>query len=183
MAFNNLSKATIANYVSAIKHYFILYGLDNHTCSHPKLAMFLKSMAINRPLQIKIQGIIEIPLLKLMVNKCDSLPHPIIYKGIYLLAFFAFLRISNLVASTIKGFDSSRHLSRGDVIWGAPGAHILLKWSKTIQDRLVHQVVQIPYLNAGDICPVTALKAVMYSPIKYTVNNNSPLFADPQSGQ
>ena len=182
LEFNQISKATIANYVSAIKHNFIIYGLDYHTCSHPKLAMFLKAMSINRPLNLKVQGIIDIPLLKLMVVTCDSLVHPKVYKALYLLAFFAFLRISNLVSSTIQGYDSSRQLSRGDVVWGQPGAHIILKWSKTIQDRLSHQVVQIPSLKAGDICPVTALHIMLSSPVTYIVNKNSPLFADPQTG-
>ena len=144
--------------------------------------MFLKAMAINRPLNLKVQGIIDIPLLKLMVSSCDSLPHPNTFKAVYLLAFFAFLRISNLVSSTIQGYDSSRQLSRGDIIWGHPGAHVVLKWSKTIQDRLSHQVVQIPSLKARDICPVTALRLMLAALVTYIVNKNSPLFADPKTG-
>ena len=59
--------------------------------------------------------------------------------------------------------DSHKHLLRQDIIFAEPGAHILIKWSKTLQDRSAHHFVQIPVLKNPLFCPVLALRNLLNS--------------------
>ena len=84
--------------------------------------------------------------------------------------------MSNISSETIKNYDHTRHLAKGDIIMGSPGAHLVIKWSKTNQFRNRHQVVQIPVLFASSLCPVTALVEML----KYNSgDDNSPMFNIP----
>ena len=58
-----------------------------------------------------------------------------------------------------------------------PGAHVLLKWAKTLQDRVGHHVVQIPSLDHPLLCPVLALRNLMDS---RPLPPSFPLFASNQ---
>ena len=79
----------------------------------------------------------------------------------------------NIAPHSRVKFDPGRHLLRQNIIFASPGAHILLKWSKTIQKRAAHQFVQIPQLPNPDLCPVSALQSLLDSrPLPST----APLF-------
>ena len=54
-------------------------------------------------------------------------------------------------------------LLKRDVIFGHPGAHIILKWAKSMQSSSKHQVIQIPLLPQSPLCPVTVLKHLLQS--------------------
>ena len=60
---------------------------------------------------------------------------PLVFSAVFLLAFFCFLRLSNMVPHSFSGFDVSRHLARDNIIFSDSMAIILIKWSKTIQFR------------------------------------------------
>ena len=60
-------------------------------------------------------------------------------------------------------FDSSRHFLRQDIIFHHPGAHVLLKWRKTLEETSSHHLVQIPLLTNSTLCPVRALQELMQS--------------------
>ena len=95
------------------------------------------------------------------------------FKAVYTLAFFSFLRLSNLVPHSVKNSPPLYHLARADVIFAKPGLHIIVKWTKTIQDRKSVKILKIPSLGANPICPVNAVKNIL----KITPgSNNSPLF-------
>ena len=65
------------------------------------------------------------------------------------------------------------HLARADIIFAKPGFHIIVKWTKTIQDKKSVKILKIPSLGANPICPVKAVKNIL----KITPgSNNSPLF-------
>ena len=57
---NQCSASVMANYISAIKANFILYGLPFEIMDHPKIKYFLKSVRINRPLVVKSHNVIDI---------------------------------------------------------------------------------------------------------------------------
>ena len=69
---NHISKASVQNYLSAIKYYYILYNLDYQVFTHPKVNMLLRSLAINRPLNCKIKGVIDIPMLHILYRPVTS---------------------------------------------------------------------------------------------------------------
>ena len=69
-------------------------------------------------------------------------------------------------------FDRNSHSLRQDVIFADPGAHILLKWTKTLQDRSAHHFVQIPRLKNYIICPALTLQKLLES---QTLSSSYPL--------
>ena len=92
----------------------------------------------------------------------------------FLLAFFAFLRMSNIAPHSRFKFDINKHILRQDVLFLEPGTHILLKWTKTLQDSATHHVLQIPALNNKTLCPVLAIKHLLKS---RNIPPPGPLFA------
>ena len=177
LSFNNLSVSTIKNYVSAIKQQFQKFNLPLEQFQSQKIVLMYKSLQINRPLKVTIRGVITISILKQIIQQCQSLQFPALYKALFLTAFYSFLRISNFAAETVSQFDVSRNLIRNDVIFSAPGAHIIIRWTKTLQGRDRVQVVQIPEIDSDkQICPVAALRGMFKL---YPQSKSSPLFCLP----
>ena len=83
--------------------------------------------------------------------------------------------MSNIAPHSSKQFNPQRHLLRQDVIFAPPGAHIILKWCKTMQDAKSTHIVQIPEIANIWLCPVRALKTLLVS---RHLTSTSPLFAN-----
>ena len=110
---------------------------------------------------------------------CNALQHPVFYKALYLFYFFPFLRLSNILPHSAVAFDITRHLTRGDVIFGKKFATIVLKWSKTMQDRKETSTISIPMLGESPLCPIAVLQQ-MFAHIP--ASKNSPLFVLEKNG-
>ena len=78
----------------------------------------------------------------------------------------------------INQFDFTRHLARADVIFGITGAVLLIKWSKTMQNRRDFVTISLPDLAGSHLCPVSALKATFQF---FPGSENSPVFVIPRS--
>ena len=117
---NGLTAQSIAGYVAAIKHKFTVYGFDISVLENRLVSLLQRSFTINAPLKIRSKGLIDINLLKNIILACDYLQYPLLYKAIFLLAFYTFLRISHFAPTIVSAFDTTRHLTRGDVVWGSP---------------------------------------------------------------
>ena len=87
--------------------------------------------------------------------------HPLFFSALYILAFFSFLKISNMVPHSASTFDVYRHLFHGDVMLSYDMAIILVKWYKTNQLRNKVVKLSIPVLPGSLLCPVTALKRLV----------------------
>ena len=127
-------------------------------------------------MSIKFKSIIDLQLLQQLIKATSILQFPHLYKAIFLLAYFSFLRISNFAPVKAQDYDFTRHLSFGDIIWGPPGAHVILKWAKCQQNRDQIKVVQIPALPGSLLYPVKALQQHMLS---RKAKSNQPLFVNP----
>ena len=97
-------------------------------------------------------------ILSPLLPICSHLKHT---KHSICFAFLFFLRLSNILPHTTSGFDVSRHLCVGDIIFSSLGATIVVKWSKTIEDRVSTATVAIPYLSNSLLCPIIALKTML----------------------
>ena len=86
-------------------HYFRLLDVPYAPLSHRKIHLFIKSVAMNAPYSPKFKANFSVPILLKLVKPCDSFPSGFIYKSIFLLAYFAFLRLSNLAPSSSVKFD------------------------------------------------------------------------------
>ena len=111
------------------------------------------------------------------MQMCDTIPFGWIYKVVFLVAYFAFFRLSNLVPPSMAGFDPSRHLCRGD--WIIAGLYIysvgiLLKWSKTLQSQATFKVIPIPCLGNSPLCPITAFNVMVHN---LPLTSEAPMFS------
>ena len=65
---------------------------------------------------------------------------------LFLVAFFSFLRKSNLTASSAQAFDPGKHLKREAIKFTSQGAVLCTRWSKTRQHREGILLVPLPLI-------------------------------------
>ena len=170
---NGVSVNMVANNVSAIRANFVIYSLDHSFLDHPKIRYFLKSMKMNRPLAVTDRPIMSIDILHAFISACNFIPFGPVYAAIFLVAYFGFLRISNIAPHSLKEYDATRHLTPSDVNFSKNFMSLSLKWSKTNQFRDKIQTITLPRLRHSILCPVKALKAAMKI---YNPGPSEPLF-------
>ena len=163
---NGVSVNMVANNISALKASFIIYQLNHSVFENPQIAYFIKALKINRPLKVVQRNVMTLSQLKALVTLCDTIHCGQVFKEAFLLAFFAFLRISNIAPYAAGAFDPSRNLTPSDIKVTRKFMNVAIKWSKTLQTRDRIHVVTVPKLSCPLLCPVTALqKAIaMYDP-------------------
>ena len=154
---SGMSASNITNHMAGIRAMFVAYGLNPSVLTDNRIPLFLKSVRINRPLQPYILLTLDVPLLEKNIQVCHHFKHPPVFQALYSFCFFSFLRLLNILPHSVATFDSSRHLCRADVIFGDSKALIVIKWSKTLQDRCRTTTVSIPVLGQSVLCPVVAL--------------------------
>ena len=169
---NNISADQLQNYLSAIRAMHIAHGLETASFKDERLPLFLKAIRIHRPFKPRVLAHLDIPLLKKIIHLCDHMQFPQIFKPLYLLIFFSFLRMSNVLPHAVTQFDFTRHLARADVIFGTTGAVLIIKWSKTLQNRRDVVTISLPDLQSSHLCPVSALKAMFQI---FPGSDNSPV--------
>ena len=94
-------------------------------------------------------------------------------QAVFLLAFFGFLRLSNIAPHSLTSFDPSRHLCAGDLIFAKHFLKVILKWSKTIQDRNKVHLLTLTRVKGLKLCPYVACKQAIRL---YLPGPNDPLF-------
>ena len=171
---SGLKQANISNHMSAIRAMFIVYGLNTEPFKDDRLSLYIKSLKINAEFTPTLTKIISIDTLHDIVQACQALPDPVVFKALYLFCFFSFMRLSNILPHSSAQFDITRHLARGDLVFSKNMCTILIKWSKTMQNRKETTTINIPVLGVSQLCPVAALKT-MFTTIP--ASKNSPLFA------
>ena len=150
LTFNGLSTATLANHLAAIKANLSLYGLPTLIFQDPRIKYFQKAMTLRTSFKPSIKSIIDIDTLQLLVRVCDSTYMGQVFKAVYIIFFiFEIIKLSPSLCSTISPLY---HLARADIILAKPGLHIIVKWTKTIQDRKTVKILKIPSLGANPIC-------------------------------
>ena len=160
LVFNDTSPAQLGNQLSAIKANFAILNLPTVSFESQKVKYFIRALKLNAPLRVTLKKVIDIPTLREIVRQCDTMYMGQIFKCIYLLSFFSFLRISNLVPHAKSLFSPSRHLTPEDIFFQHTTAVILVKWSKTLQFNNEIKLLHIPMLH-NDLCPVAALKNIL----------------------
>ena len=174
---NFQSKSNIANYISAIRAFHIIYGLPTDPFKDECLSLFLKSIQISAPLTLKTQQLIDIDMLQAIIHQSDTMEYSLVFKPLYLTCFFSFLRISNILPHSVHSFDSTRQLARGDFITHQQKGLLLIKWSKTIQNHRDTVTLPLLFLGSSDLCPISALTAMIQA---IPALSNDPLFILPR---
>ena len=172
LAKNSVSADMVANHVSALKAMFTLYGLKHTLLDDQKVKYFVRSMRLTRPLHTVKRNIMSLQVLKDLVSQCDTIYSGQVFKAIFLIAFFGFLRISNLAPHAGGAFDPTRHLTIQDIAFFDTHMTLCIKWSKTLQTRDRVHILTLPRLKSI-LCPVRALKKAISV---YKPTGNQPLF-------
>ena len=154
---NNTSVHMLSNYVSALKAMSMVHNINFTLFDHPQVKYYLKAVKINRPLAVPKRNVIDIPTLKRFISLVSTLKNALTLRALFLVAYFGFFRLSNLVPHVARDFDPSRHFAGGDVFFGKTTVKLLLKWSKTLQYRNQAKVISLPKLDSS-ICPYRALQ-------------------------
>ena len=144
---------------TAAGHFFKCCDIDISALAHRKVYLFIKSVSINSTYIPKFKANITISMLDKIISKCDTLRYGCVYKAVFLLAYFPFLRLSNVVPVSAKSFYATRNLLRGDIIFAPP--------PPPPQVEQVHTILQCPPSSSNTfplpspLFPVSALKAIL----------------------
>ena len=160
LVINGCTYSMLCNYMSAIKASFVLYDLPHDLLDHPRLKLFLKSVRINRPLTLVPHNIIDLDMLEKISLACENLEFPKVFRAIFLTGFFGFLRLSNLAPHSLATFDHTRHLTGQDLFFNDKLVKLMVKLTKTMQNRDTVKVICLPKLTNSVICHFRALKAL-----------------------
>ena len=154
---NGMKCSQIQNHLSAVKSYYVRLALPVAVFDSPQITMYLKSLQKTAPFSVRLPNLIDVALLKELIAKCQLTYMGDIFKAVYLLGFFGFLRLSNLVPHSLTSYSHLKHLSKGDFFFTPTEGIVLLKWTKTLQSHNQAKLLKIPILN-NELCPVRAIK-------------------------
>ena len=169
---NQCSAVMIANYVSALKAKCVVHNLQYNLFDNLKIKYFIKSVKQNRSLHVMPHNIVDVECLHKICKECDSIYMGPVFKAMFLVGFFGFLRLSNLAPHALREFDPSRHFTGEDLFFTKRFAKLLIKWTKTLQNRDKVHIISLPRLRSR-ICPVKALKQLSKL---YTFSSSTSLF-------
>ena len=143
--------------------YLVRSSISPRVVQNYLIKRFLTTITINSSFAPTHQGIFDIRTIYLISMACDHLSDTLLFKAIFLTAFYAFFRMSNKAPHSKKAFDPTRHTLRQDLIFASPGLHIIVKWTKTLQDRKAHHNFRLPFISNMYLCTVRAIRALLAS--------------------
>ena len=127
---NHISPKVVCNYLSSIASLSSFHILDPSHLSHPAVLRFVRSISIKFHFRPSPRIILDVRTMYDTSKACDTLCDPPLFRAIFLVAFYGFLRMSNIALHSARQFSSSIHFLRQDVIFAPPGAHLLLNGLK-----------------------------------------------------
>lgn len=152
--------SSIRNYLTIVRLLHLEAGYDNPVDSH-----YIRSVLRGAK---RVLGNHSHPKLPITIDILFSIfnqlvfsdPFDITFWAACLVAFFSFLRQSNLFAPSLSLCDPTHHLCRHHVTFTTSGASLQVTWSKTIQFKERGLFVPLPRLTNSPFCPCQALLLV-----------------------
>lgn len=157
------SPRSVRNYLSGVRLLHNYLGRESPSLDNFNVDLMLRAVDITLPHVPNRRLPITEPMLIELCSLCDSQGVlGLVLKCAILLAFFGFLRQSNLAPKSTRDFDPTRHTCRADVLEHPPGLVIIMKWSKTLQLRASKpHLIPIPSISGHPLCPVRAYRAMI----------------------
>ena len=174
LAMSGLAYPTICNYLSGVKFYINYHSLNILPFQHSQVGKMLVACSRALPSRRYTKHIFTVSIMHSIINAAGGTSQPTLYISLFLLSFFGFFRISNLLPASPPQFSPLHHLARGDIIFTPSGAQVLLKWSKTLQSTSTSKIIHIPHIPGSPLCPVYHLKLFLRA---NPLPHNSPFFA------
>ena len=119
--------------MAAIRSQFTLHGLDTSAFSNERIHLNQKSLYARK--FFCESYIITIDMLFQILNFTNTLQFAIIFKALYVFCFFSFLRLSDILPHSMASFDPTRQLCKGYPIFSSDTITVIIKLSKTLQNR------------------------------------------------
>ena len=129
-----LLAASVSNYLSILAHFFALYGWPEWVLHARKTLLLIKAVKMHNPMKPRIKYVLSGTMLKQLMAKVVKDVNIVVFKAIYLLAFYGFFRLASLVPSHAKLFDSTKCPLVKDIVWTKDGLHFFLKCAKNMQN-------------------------------------------------
>jgi hypothetical protein len=151
------SFGTVQNHISSLKHFNQFFGFDpgwDQTYSFKLTLRGCKRFLGLSP--ARKQPITPRMLCRMALLFDKDRPLHAAMLALFLVAFFSFLRKSNLVPDSIQVI-SPKVPSRSDLSFSAHGATLHIRATKTIQCFQRSLAIPLPAIPNSPLCPVTAL--------------------------
>ena len=76
---NSIASSHIANYMAALREFYIAHALGTESFKDERIPLFLKSLKIQAPFSPSIRSHIDIFTLEAILSECQSFPYPEIF--------------------------------------------------------------------------------------------------------
>ena len=149
----------ILNHMNSIRIFHLYYDLPYGALS--SFSVLLTTMGLKRLLgtHTNQKHPVTLEMLRRIYGLLDtSIASQSALWCLFLVAFFSFIRKSNLTAPSAQAFDPEKHLTREDIKFTSQGAFLRIRWSKTRQHREGILLVPLPLIPDSELCPVTAIR-------------------------
>ena len=151
------------NYINGVRFYHASNGFAFHVVKTHSVSLTLKGIRKQLSCNPHHKLPITIDILTRIHSVMDfSKNSHVTLWAAFLLAFFGFLRKSNIAPPAPHLFDPTKHISRSSFTLPSNGTLLLdLTWSKTIQSH--QRVLSIPFhpIPNSPLCPVSAFKLML----------------------
>ena len=88
----NISFKMIKQHSSSLSTCASYYNFDTKSFSHPLLSIFIRNISINSKVFPSPKGVFDIRTIYLISMSCHILPDPLLFRAIFLVSFYGFLR-------------------------------------------------------------------------------------------
>ena len=109
---NSIPYKVMLYYVYSLRQAARKYLWSPDVFSHRLVLEYLRSVSINTRFTATVRGIFDITTLSLISHTCEILDDPALFRAAFLLAFFGFLRMSNIAPHSRYKFDKNKHFLR-----------------------------------------------------------------------
>ncbi len=168
---------SVSNYISAVRYMHKVLHISASSLDSMEVRLMLRAVSITmrtvprRKLPVTVQLLRKLCVLCSLQGKIGLVIH-----NALLLGFFGLLRASNLCPQSSNHFDTSRHLTRGDIVVAPPGLVLMLKWSKTMQVSNQPVCIPIPRMHDTLLDPVATFQKLCHI---IPCSSDAPLFTLP----
>ena len=169
------SPATIKNVISSVSTVFSWLDRNREVFRHVKLAQMFRSLDLTIRYFPPKPYVLTLSDLHLLSAGAEILGrNAVMFRSFLLMLFFTMVRVSSLLPLSNGGFDSTRHITVGDLAPTSEGLSVAIKWSKSHQSATSAFRLPVRYNACSDICPVRALHNYLRS--RPGVGGSGPLF-------
>jgi len=137
------------------------------------IKMMIRGVKVDKKHVIKKAAVMTPAILLRLFEVLDpSLSEDCTFWALFVIAFFLLARKSNLVPDSVKKFDASKQLTRGDIEVTEDSLLVTLKWSKTNQTGR-REVFPLMKMEGSNLCPVMAYGRMLE---RFPADDASPAF-------